>query len=755
MRRRTFFLSGAAVAGALIVGWSIVPPRQRLTTARPLPLRPGETALNGWVKVGADDRIVVMMCKSEMGQGVYTGLAMLLAEEMDADWSRIEIEQSPLDKIYNNVVTVVDGLPFHPDDTGTVATAARWLTAKAMREVGIMVTGGSSSIKDLWLPMREAGAAARAMLVEAAAARWGVPSAECRTDAGIVSHPSGHRATYGQLAEAAARRELPRRLVLKDPANFKLVGQSLPRIEARSKLDGTARFGIDVTLPDLHYAGVLMCPTLGGRVTRFAADSVAALRGVRKVIAVDARRGGTGAVAVIADRPFRALRAVQQVQVHWDHGPAAGISSEEVHRRLAKALDEDDGFAFYRRGDVRAALKSAAKTIRAEYRAPYLAHATMEPINCTVWFKDGKATVWASTQVPGLARDAVADVLGIDRDRVEVHVQLLGGGFGRRLEVDHIAQAAAIAREAGGVPVQTLWSREQDITHDFYRPACVARFEAGLDASGRLVAWHNVSASQAIVPRVMERAFGLPGVGPDKTAAEGAFDQAYEWPDARIAHVHVELPIPVGFWRSVGHSHQAFFKECFLDEVAAAAGRDPLAFRAALLQRHPRHLAVLQRAAELAAWDRPLAPAADGARRARGVALHQSFGAVVAQVAEVSLTPERRIRVHRVLCVIDCGLPVNPNLIKQQIESGVVFGLSAALYGEIRIVNGQVQQSNFHDYPLLRFDECPAIEVEIMPSRAHPEGVGEVATPPVAAAVANALFALTGKRLRTLPLRAA
>jgi len=306
-----------------------------------------------------------------------------------------------------------------------------------------------------------------------------------------------------------------------------------------------------------------------------------------------------------------------------------------------------------------------------------------------------------------------------------------------------------------GRPVQTIWSREEDIRHDFYRPACVSRFQAGLDSAGALVAWHNTSAGQAIMPNVLARSFGLPGAGPDKTTSEGAFDQPYEWPNARIAHEIVDLPVPVGFWRSVGHSHQAFFKESFVDEVAAAAGQDPVAFRAGLLAHHPRQLAVLQRAAALADWGKPLAPAADGARRARGVALHQSFGSTVAQVAEVSLAPDKRIRVHRVVCVIDCGTPVNPNLIRQQMESAVIFGLSAALYSEIHVVNGQVQQSNFHDYPVLRIPESPLIETEIMPSQAHPEGVGEPGTPPIAPAVANALFALTGQRLRALPLRLA
>jgi isoquinoline 1-oxidoreductase beta subunit len=755
MKRRTLLLGGAAAAGALVVGWSVLPPRQRLTTARPLAVRDGQAALNGWVKVGADNSVTVVMCKSEMGQGVHTGLAMVLAEEMDADWAQVKIEPSPIDKIYNNIVTAVDGLPFHPDDDGTIKAVAGWLAAKTMREVGVMVTGGSSSIKDLWLPMREAGASARAMLIGAAAEQWKLPAGECRVEAGKVLHSSGKSATFGELAPLAARQPLPRKVALKDPARFKIVGRPVRRIEAASKLDGTARFGIDVLPAGLQYASVTMCPTLGGKVARFDGAAAARLTGVKKVLAFGGHNGGTGGVAVIADTPFHAMRALKQLTVEWDHGAAANVSSEDIYRELAQTLDKESGFAYFSRGDVDAALKSAAKTITAEYRAPYLAHAVLEPINCTVQFKDGQATVWASTQVPGVARSAVAKVLGIDVDMVDVQVQLLGGGFGRRLEADFIAQAAAIARDAGGVPVQTLWSREQDMTHDFYRPACVSRFKAGFDAAGKLVAWHNTSAGQTILPKVLERSFGLPGAGPDKTTSEGAYDQPYEWPNARIGHQIVDLLVPVGFWRAVGHSHQAFFKECFIDEAATAAGQDPVAFRAALLTRHPRHLKVLQRAAELSGWGQPLAAAVDGSKRARGVALHQSFGSVVAQVAEVSLTPEKRIRLHRVVCVIDCGLPVNPNLVKQQMESGIVFGLSAALYGDISITKGQVQQSNYHDYQVLRINECPLIETDIIASREQPEGVGEPGTPPIAPAVANAVFALTGQRLRALPLKVA
>ncbi|MDE2147275.1 MAG: xanthine dehydrogenase family protein molybdopterin-binding subunit [Burkholderiales bacterium] len=762
MKRRTFFLASAGVvgtAGALVVGWSVLPPRQRLLTHRPLPTAPGQVAFNGWVKIGADDRVAIVMPKSEMGQGTHTGLAMLLADELDADWSKVDLAAAPIDAIYNDIATVVDGLPFPPDDHGVLARLAAWMTAKTMREVGIMVTGGSSSLKDLWGPMRQAGASARAMLVAAAARAWGVPAAEVTVADGVLSHRSGRQARLGEFAAAAAALPLPDAPVLKTPAQFRLIGRPLPRLwaEATAKGLGRAGFGIDMLPPGLLYASVRMCPTLGGRVASFDAAAALKLPGVKQALALAAHGGGSGGVAVIADTPWHAMKGVQALAVRWDEAvPAAGFSSDAAMGELARALDGEQGaFTFLRVGDADAALAGAARRVEAEYRAPYLAHLAMEPINCTVQFKDGRATVWAPTQVPGLARRAAAQVLGLEPEAVDVQVTYLGGGFGRRLESDFVAQAAEIARAAGGAPVQTLWPRDEDVRHDFYRPAAVARLAAGLDGSGRVLGWRSLSAGQAIVPQVLERSFGLPGLGPDKTTAEGAFDQAYEWPTARVAHVAVELPVPVGFWRSVGHSYQAFFVESFVDELAHALGQDPLALRLSLLARHPRHRAVLQQAAALAGWGQSAAPAPDGAKTARGLALHQSFGSIVAQVAEVSLAEEGAIRVHRVWCAIDCGTPVNPNLIRQQMESAVVFGLSAALYGGVTIARGQVLQSNFHDQPALRMGQCPVIETAVLPGTEPPEGVGEPGTPPIAPAVANAIFALTGRRLRTLPLKLA
>jgi isoquinoline 1-oxidoreductase subunit beta len=762
IKRRHFILGSVGAAGALVIGWLAAPERRRLMPSTPLAAAPGETALNGWVKVSADNTVTVVMSQAEMGQGVHTGLAMLLADEMDADWHQVRLEQSTLDAIYNNRAGFIDALPFQPDDDGLVKRATGHLVGKLIREIpGLLGTGGSSSIADQWLPMREAGASARAMLIAAAAAQWSVPVRECRADTGRVLHTSGRSASFGELAAGAAQLGLPKGVALKDPAQFKLIGQPVRRIDNAAKLDGSAVFGIDVLPPGLLYASIIMCPTFGGKVANFDAAAAQALPGVRKVIALEPVPGSTllpgqtsGGVAVIADTPFHAMRALSKVAIEWDHGAAAELSSRSLLEELRHALDTHEGKVHFARGDVVAAMNSAARVIDAEYRVPYLAHATMEPMNCTVQFKDGAATVWAPTQAAGFANSAVAKALGIKPAQVDVKVTYLGGGFGRRSFTDVIVQAALLARETNGAPVQLLWSREQDMAHDYYRPAYLSRCKAGFDAQGKLVAWTATSAGSSM---------GAPSFLDNST--DGASNTAYLFPNARIAHQPVESAVSTGPWRSVAHSQNAFFTESFIDECAAASGKDPVAFRADLLSSNPRHLRVLHRAAELSRWGQPLDAAADGVaadgaaaggvKRARGIAIHRAFGSVVAQVAEVSLTQDKQIRVHRVHCVVDCGTPVNPNLIRQQMESAIVYGLSAALRGEITIDKGQVQESNFHDYAPLRIDECPAIEVEIIASDEHPGGVGEPGTPPIAPAVANAVYALTGQRLRSLPLKVA
>ena len=750
-RRRRFILGSLGAVGALAIGWAAWPSRQRLIPGKPLALAPGQSALNGWVKVGTDNTITLMLAAAEMGQGASTGLAALLAEEMDADFAQVRFEQAGYDGIYTNQAMIIENNPmFTEEDQGLAKRATRRVLSRVLREVpGLWITGGSSSIRDQFGPLRQAGASARAMLIGAAAAQWQVPASECRSENSRVLHTSGKSASYGQLAAAAALQALPETVALKDPAQFKLIGKPLRRLDNMAKIHGTAAFGIDASPPGLLYASIAMCPTVGGKVARFDASAAEKLPGVRKIVMLDPVAGGLasygvtpGGVAVIADTPWHATRALVQVKIDWDHGAAATLSSKAIFDQLTSALDRETGKAHFAHGDAAGAMQSAARTVSAEYRVPFIAHAPMEPMNCTAQFKDGAATVWVSHQGPGVARDAVAKALGVGNDKVEIRLGFLGGGFGRRFFVDVVVQAARLARETAGAPVQLIWSRENDIAHDYYRPAFVSRFKAGFDSAGKLVALQATSAGSSM---------GNPGFM--DPATEGASNTAYTFPNVRVAHVTVETAVPTGIWRSVNHSQNAFFTESFIDECATALGQDPIALRTTLLADDPRHLRVLARAAELSNWKQPFNPPADGVKRARGVAIHDSFGSIVAQVAEIAVTAEKQIRVERVVCVIDCGLAVNPNLIRQQMESAIVFGLSAALHGEITLENGQVQQSNFHDYAPLRMNECPVIEVDIIPSNAPPGGVGEPGTPPIAPAVANAVFAATGARLRSLPLK--
>jgi isoquinoline 1-oxidoreductase beta subunit len=748
--RRRFLLAGLAGSGALAVGWGLMPPRQRLHTAVPLPVAGGAVALNGWVAIAPDGGVSVVVARSEMGQGVHTALPMLLAEELDVPLSMVRIMQAPIDKIFSNVALMRDLLPFHPDQRGNARDGVQWVLAKVSRELGIMFTGGSTSVKDAWVPMREAGAVARAMLVAAAAAEWGAAVADCRTEGGFVLHSSGKRASYGSLAaKAAAGAPIDAADIrLKQPKEFRLIGSAQPRLDSAAKVDGSAAYGIDARPPGLLYAAVRMSPVVGGRLAWFDAAALKAAPGVVAVVdfsaALGAHAGAGAGVAVIASSWWAARQAAAALPVTWDEGAAATLSSAAIFTELAARLDAEAGWVYHESGSQKAAAAGAARTIRAEYRAPFLAHATMEPVNCTAQVSGGKVRLWASTQVPSIAVDIAAKVAGVGREDVSIEVMLIGGGFGRRLEVDMVAQAVAVAAGAAGRPVQTIWTREDDLRHDVYRPAAIARFAAVLDAAGHVLAYDNKSVSGSIGHQYFARSMGLPGFGPDKTTAEGEFDMQYEIANQRVAHVIVDSAVPLGYWRSVGHSHNAFFKESFIDELAHAAGQDGASFRRGLLAKHPRHLAVLDAALAKAGT----APAG----RAHGVALHQSFGSIVAQVAEVSVEGAE-IRVHRVVCAIDCGIAVNPNIIAQQMESAVVFGLSAALAGEITIRDGRIEQSNFHDYPVLRMAQAPRVETIIIPSAEPPEGVGEPGTPPIAPAVANAVFLLTGRRLRSLPLR--
>lgn len=752
MRRRTFLLAGLGAAGTLFVGWSLTPPRQRLRPSHTPDPGGSAVPLNGWVAVGPDGQVVVMSPKAEMGQGIHTALAILVAEELDCDWSQVQVVHSGVDKIYNNIAAIVDGLPFHEDLDGNPGVRAmRWLTAKTMREVGVMMTGGSSSVRDVWETARLAGATARTQLVAAAAARANVPVAQCRTEAGIV-HVGGQQFGYGSLVNDAATQRVSD-VTLRDPKDFRLIGRPTTRLDTAATINGTPRYASDVRLDGMRYAAVAMAPTFGGAVQHVDKTGVLTRDGVRAVVELGGSTfGNVPGVAVIADSWWQAKQALASLTIEWTPSPHASLNSDGIMQQLRTAAGGDAGIPFRSYGDAQDVLSTSTRTLDATYEAPYLAHATMEPMNTTVRVNADNAEVWTSTQVAGAARTAVAKTLGLSDEQVTLHQYALGGGFGRRLEVDYVAQAAEIAKAMPGVAVQTIWSREDDLQHDFYRPAAVTRLRASLDAQGAVTSLVTQSAGQSPFKALSKRlSIVFAEYAPDKTTAEGLFDQPYEFPALRSAHTDVELPVPVGSWRSVGHSHQAFFLESFLDELAHDAKVNPLAFRLQLLAKHPRARAVLEAAAKESGWSTPLPATADGRPQARGLAFHSSFSSSAAAVAEVSLGTDNRVRVHRVVVAIDCGLAVNPSGIRQQVEGSVVYALSAALHGDVRIEGGRARVNNFNDYRPLRLSECPDITTVIVPSTQMPSGVGEPVVPVIAPAVGNALFALTSTRVRSLP----
>lgn len=751
MKRRIWLLSAAGAAGALIVGWGALPPRSRTGSGRLWPPAEDQVALNGWIKITADGSVVLAMARSEMGQGVHTALPMLVAEELDVPLSRVHLEQAGADSIYGNVAMLVAGLPFHPfelEERPFKVRAGEWVVRKLARELGINATGGSSSVADAWLVLRTAAATARASLLGAASLQWRLPVAEFTVSNGVISHPSGKSAHYGELARFAAATP-PGSVTLKAREDWKVIGRNAARKDIPAKVDGTARFGLDVRLPGMLYAAIRLCPMLGGAPGAIDVNAALAMPGVERLVRLLPYAGSTAGFAVVGKSWWQCQQAAQAVPVDWHQRPAGALDSRQIARELEAALQGEDGFTFYEKGSVAQVEAGAARKLEALYRAPYLAHAALEPMNCTAQVRDGKVFLWVPTQVPQMGAAIAARVAGVAVEDVSVTVTLLGGGFGRRLEVDYIAQAVRVALECGGRPVQLIWSREEDTTHDFYRPMHVARLVAAVDAQGQPVSLRIRSAGDAISPRWLER--GVPMLAgpvdtPDKTTAEGLFDLPYGFAHQHMSHVATRKSVPVGFWRSVGHSHNAFFSECFIDELALAVQQDPLALRRQLLRDAPRYLAVLELAAKQSGWGGKLPTG-----RARGIALHESFGSIVAQVVEVSLL-DGRPRVHRVVCAIDCGTVVNPGIVAQQMESAVVFALTAALYGKVDIHDGVVQQKNFPDYPMLLQAQAPLVETHLVASTRPPGGVGEPGVPPLAPAVANAVFALTGTRLRSLPL---
>ena len=753
MKRRKLILSGLGVTGALIVGWGVLPARSRLGKPDNMLPTEGEVALNGWIKIAKDGGVVLAMHRSDMGQGIHNALSMLVAEELNMPLKQIRLEQAGHDSIYGNVAMFVGTLPFHPlqsegVDKPFLVHSGEWIVGKVARELGVNATGGSSSVKDAWEHLRFAAATAKASLCLAAADQWKVSLQDINVKDGVISHASGKSAHFGELAQAAAA-QTPRNVSLKDRKDWTLIGKPSARADVPAKTDGSAVFGMDVRLPNMLFASVVQVPQMGGTLISFDAKEALAMPGVVKCLQLTSAAGSAPGFAVVAKSTWHAKQAADKVKAQWAQRTEGAIDTKRIESELKEKLKSEKGFTFHEQGDAAKAESSAARMIEVQYKAPYLAHATMEPMNCTAQFKVGALEIWAPTQVPGLARAAAAKVANVSADKVKVNVTLLGGGFGRRLEADVVAQATQIAMALDGVPVQMVWSREQDMSHDFYRPMHVAQLSAALNAKGEVESLRIKSAGDAISPRWMSRvlpALSGPLDAPDKTTAEGLFDLPYAFANQHMSHVSTRMGVPIGFWRSVGHSHNAFFSESFIDELAFETKQDPLAFRLSLLKQVPRYAAVLKLAAEKANWGSALP-----AGHAHGLAFHESFGSIVAQVAEVSIQGSMP-RVHRVVCAIDCGTVVNPGTVAQQVESSVNFALSAALFGKIDIQDGVVQQTNFTNYPLVHMAQSPVVETWIVPSTQSPEGVGEPAVPPLAPAVSNALFKLTGKRLRALPL---
>ncbi len=699
---RRAFLETAGAAGAGLVISFYLPSGLRFRSPTAGPFAP-----NAWLRIGEDESVLVIVDRSEMGQGVTTALPMLLAEELEADWSRIRIEFAPADKAYTNPM------------------------------FGMQGTGGSTSVRAAYTPLRKAGAAARELLVAAAAQTWGVEKAECRAERGAVVHArSKRRLTYGKLVTKAATLGAPPDVPLKDPKDWKILGTRVRRLDTPPKVDGSAQFGIDVKVPGMLVAVVARSPVFGGKVTSFDAAKAKAVPGVRQVVQI------SSGVAVVADGYWPAKKGRDALAVTWDEGPTASVSSATIAQLFGQRAEQAGAVARHG-GDPDGTLGSAPAKVDAVYDLPFLAHATMEPMNCTAHVRADGVDIWAPTQFQTGAQGFGAKIGGVTPDKVKVHTTYLGGGFGRRFELDFIQEALETSK-AVGAPVKVIWSREDDIRNAQYRPANHHRMRAGLDANGQPVAWTH----RIVAPSIMARVFpDTVKNGLDEEAVEGGVGMPYAIPNVHVDYLLTDTGIPVGFWRSVNNSYNAFAVESFIDELAHAAKKDPYEYRRDLLGKAPRHLGALNLAASKAGWG-----TAPPAGRARGIAVYKSFESYVAEVAEVSVATDGAVKVHRVVCAVDCGPVVNPSIVEAQMESAIVYGLTAALYGEIAIEGGRVKQSNFHDYQMLRLAEMPKVEVYIVPSTDAQGGVGEPGTPPIAPAVANAIFAATGKRIRKLPI---
>ncbi|MBS0395592.1 MAG: xanthine dehydrogenase family protein molybdopterin-binding subunit [Proteobacteria bacterium] len=700
--RREFLKATALAGGGLVIGISLAGCGKPADLAR--------SAAGGqpvaWLKIGGDNSITVLVDKSEMGQGVYTALPMLIAEELDVPLSAVKVVAAPAGAAYVNVF------------------------------LGTQITGGSTSVREAWQKLRTAGAQARAMLLGAAADEWKVDAATLKVDAGVVQGPNGQKRSFGELAEAAAKRPLPKDAKPKDPAQFRLVGTPQPRVDTPSKVDGTAEFGIDVKLPGMKYAALAQSPVLGGKVKSVDSAAAEKMPGVVKVVTT------SGGVAVVAEHYWQARQARDALKVEWDPGANARLDTAAIRAGLKAAKGASQSAR--KDGDAAAALKAAHKKVEASYELPLLAHATMEPMNCTAHVHADGCDLYVPTQIQQIAQATAAAAAGLKPEQVNVHTTLLGGGFGRRLEVDFIPAAVETAK-AAGVPVKLIWTREDDMTHDAYRPPAHDTGHGGFDAAGKLAAVHLQLVSPSITarmfPPVVEKSI-------DPFAVEAAANFLYDVPNVSVDYLRHEVGINVGYWRSVSHSLNCFVVESFMDELAHAAGKDPFEFRRDLLAKQPRARRVLEEAATRAGWGK--APSG----RHQGIAVMEGYGTYLAQVAEISIE-QGKLKVHKILCVVDCGHRVNPLIVDQQVSGGMVFGLSAALWGEITLEGGQVRQKNFDDYRVVRMNQMPELGVHVLDSTEAPGGIGEPSVALVAPAIANAVFAATGKRIRALPFASA
>ncbi len=714
---RRFFLKATGGAGlGLVLGFAWSGPGRGAALAA----TPGEPfAPNAFVRIAADDTVTVIAKHLEMGQGIYTGLATIVAEELDADWAKVRVDSAPADaRIYNNL---------------------SWGPAQG--------TGGSSSIRNSYDQLRRAGALARAMLVAAAAKEWGVDAAAITVEKGVVRHAaSGHEARFGALADKAAALTAPTEVKLKDPKDYKLVGKQVTRVDVAAKTNGSAIYALDFKLPDMLIAVVARAPVFGAKVKSFDAASAKAVPGVSDVVPI------SSGVAVVAKGFWAASRGREALAptIVWDDSAAEKRSSAEIMAAYKK-LAATPGAVAARNGNVLEALQGAAKRLKAEFEFPFLAHAPLEPLDCVVRLADGGCEIWAGDQAQTIDQASAAGVLGITIDKVKIHTLMAGGSFGRRAtpNADYIVEAVQIAKALGGrAPVKLIWTREDDIGGGRYRPMYFHTLEAGLDAANRPVGWHHRIVGQSILAGTPFQAMVTGGI--DATSVEGARGLPYDIPNLQVELHTTNLAVPILWWRSVGHTHTAHATEVFIDELAYAAGADPVAFRRGLLEKHPRWQGVLALAAEKSNWSQPL-PKGKG----RGIAVHESFESFAAEVAEVTVSADGGLKVDRIVCAIDCGRAINPDIIRSQMEGGIGFGLSAALAEAVTLApGGTVEQSNFDDYAVMRIDAMPKVEVHIMASDAAPTGVGEPGVPPVAPAVANAIFAATGRRVRSLPFSA-